>query len=102
MTDAAPDYDIDSILEAVDETGLLFAGTGELELLKESVGSVIVVDTIMFAYTQLSDRVVANGKPRRYRFRSRLVSSLYTEKNTRGRFVFEDGTVVYYDRSVLD
>jgi hypothetical protein len=102
---AAPPYDINAALAAANATNdsLLFVGTGEIELLMNSVGEVVIADVVLFKYaTNNSGETVAAGGPKRFRFRGTLLSALLTDKSTKGRFIFSDGTTVYYDKTFLD
>lgn len=98
-------YDINAALAAADSTNdsLLFAGTGEVELLMNSVGEVVTADVVLFKYrvNHLNETTAAGG-PKRFRFRSMLLSALITDRNTKGKFVFSDGTTVFYDKTFLD
>jgi hypothetical protein len=98
-----PIFDLNAVLEATTYNSFIFAGTSELHLLKDSTGERITVDVVAFSYVDAGNGFLeADGSPRRFRYSGKLLGALFNEKITRGKFTFEDGTVVFYDRSILD
>lgn len=98
-----PAFDLASVLEATTYNSVIFAGTSELYLLKQNTGEHITIDVVLFGYIDLGGGVLeAEGGPRRFSYRGKLLGALFNEKSTRGKFTFEDGTVIFYDRSILD
>lgn len=93
-------YNLQGVLETTSAFGFTFVGTGELELLQKKVSHVVSIPVIYFPYDEAQQ--IDAGAPRRYNFTGLLLSALLTEKETKGRFIFNDGTIVYYDKSILD
>jgi hypothetical protein len=97
-----PPYDLASVLAAANTQNLVFVGRESTELLAKQ-DSLTTINVVMFPYS-LNDEgeaVIAAG-PRRGTYTGKLISSLLNEKMNKGRFVFEDGTVIYRDSIILE
>lgn len=109
-----PKYDLPSVLAAANTQNLIFVGRDSAELLAKQADSIVAtkqeeslfsIDVVMFPYLiniKNEAEIEAGVGPRRGTFAGRLASVLLNERKTKGRFVFDDGTVIYRDSSILE
>jgi hypothetical protein len=96
-------YDIQTVLQVTQTTGVLMVNKLNAELLTTHVGNVIMVDATFFTYTVDNNGLAyADKMPTSQVFSSTLLSYLINEERSKGQFVFADGTIVYYDQTILD
>jgi len=91
------------ITAAASTVGVIFVGTDQVELLLSNVGTPSLNVEAMYFIKQtadLNDHSYSN--PVRYSLVSKLVTAFVDEGRTQGKFVFEDGTIVFYDSAILD
>lgn len=103
-TPTAAPYDLDSLLTAASTQNLIFVGREVTDLLMKLVDEpCTTVDVVMFPYIINSDggAAIAAG-PRRGTYTGKLLGVLLNERRTKGRFTFEDGTVIYRDSAILE
>lgn len=103
-TPTAAPYDLDSLLTAASTQNLIFVGRDVTDLLMKLVDEpCTTVDVVMFPYIINSDggAAIAAG-PRRGTYTGKLLGVLLNERRTKGRFTFEDGTVIYRDSAILE
>jgi hypothetical protein len=100
---AAP-YDLNPLLTAVSIQNLIFVGRDVTELLTKLVNEPdTTIDVVMFPYLVSGDgEAQAAAKPRRGFYTGKLLGVLLNERKTKGRFTFEDGTVIYRDSAILE
>lgn len=99
-----PPYDLPPILTAANVQHLLFVGREMTDTLLglKNPENMLNVDVIMFPFIQDTSGPVAAGNPRKGVYRGRLLSCVMNEIHTKGHFVFEDGTTIYRDKTVLE
>lgn len=99
----APLYDLTSVLTAAHIQNLVFIGREGTELLPKLIDETSTVDVVMFPYLiDEEGTAVAAAGPRRATFSGKLISVLLNERQTKGRFVFSDGTIIYRDSAILE
>lgn len=97
-------YDLAVILTAASTQNMIFLGKEAAEMLMKLVDEPnTTVDVVMFPYIINSDGEahIAAG-PRRGFYTGKLVGVLLNERKTKGRFTFEDGTVIFRDNAILE
>lgn len=100
---AAP-YDLASLLTAASTQNMIFLGRDAAEMLMKLVGVPdTTVDVVMFPYiiNGEGEAAIAAG-PRRGFYTGKLLGVLLNERKTKGRFTFEDGTVIFRDSAILE
>jgi hypothetical protein len=91
------------ITNAASTVGVIFVGTDQVELLLNSVGTpALKVEAMYFIKESADINNHSYSNPVRYTLVSKLVTAFVNEDSTQGKFIFEDGTIVFYDSSILD
>lgn len=100
---AAP-YDLEALLTAANTQNLIFVGKEVTDMLTKLVDIAdTTIDVVMFPYIINSNGEAAiAAKPRRGFYTGKLLGVLLNERKTKGRFTFEDGTVIYRDNAILE
>jgi len=92
-----PSYDAQFISDVLAfNEGYLFVGPDEIELLKSRVGHTVTIPVVHFPLPNNED-----SKLVRWEFAGTLVTYAVNEAGTKGRFVFNDGTVVMLNTALL-
>lgn len=107
MTEDTLPYNINDIVSIITQSKniFLFIGEEELRKLQHTVHNgehLIETRLIGFPYGRDDDQgILPTGKPRRIIYNGKLISLTVNPALTKGHAVFEDGTIVYYDRRIL-
>lgn len=75
--------------------GFFFITQVEVDLFLNNLGNSVTLDVVFFPNNEN-----ASG-PSRYSFTGIPMSGILNEKATKGRFLFSDGTYVYFNASLL-
>lgn len=90
------EYNVDAIHAAVfDLEGYLFVSDPEIGVLLGSVDHLVTVETVFFPTKE------GSRGPSRHKFTGTLLSAVSNEKATKGRFLFTDGTVIFFNKALL-